>query len=332
MLGIDGGNSKVDIALADARGHFLGAIRGLTVSHQAVGLDLGMARLSELATQLMRDVGRAASRPGIVVATLAGADYPEDVRLLERAITRLELGREVVVLNDTFGALRAGATADWGVGLVCGQGINAAAIAPNGRQARFPGIGDLSGDWGGGGGIAMAALHAAVRGTDGRGPRTSLERAVPHFFGVRTPAALTRAFYFGRIPEARISSLAPIVFEQAAAGDEVARAIIDRLADELATMATALIRRLHLTRLDVEVVLAGGVFRTRDEPFYERLHEMVWGAAPRARFVHLDWPPVTGAVLLALDELARRGARPPVSAHEAESLRQALCDWDRNAR
>ena len=330
VLGIDGGNSKVDLALADVRGHLLRAIRGRTVSHQAVGLDAGMTRLGELATQMMREAGGATSRPGIVVATLAGADYPEDVRLLERAITRLELGREVVVLNDTFGALRAGASSGWGVGLVCGQGINAAAIAPDGRQARFPGIGDISGDWGGGGGIAMAALQAAVRGSDGRGPRTSLEQAAPHYFGVSTPAAMTRAFYFGRIPEARISSLAPIVFEQATTGDEVARGIIDRLADELAAMANALIRRLHLTRLEVEVVLAGGVFRTRDEPFYERLHQRVWGAAPRARFVHLDWPPVTGAVLLALDELARRGARPPVSADESESLRQALRDWDRD--
>ena len=89
--------------------------------------------------------------------------------------------------------------AGWGVGLVCGQGINAGAIAPNGRQARFPGVGDIAGDWGGGGGIGMAALQAAVRGDDGRGPRTSLESSVPAFFGVQTPAAMTRAFYFGRI-------------------------------------------------------------------------------------------------------------------------------------
>ena len=329
VLGIDGGNSKVDVALADARGRLLGALRGPTVSHQAVGMAAGMARLGELAARLINEVGGAPT-PDVVVATLAGADYSEDVRLLEQAIARLELGRDVVVLNDTFGALRAGASAGWGVGLVCGQGINAAAVAPNGRQARFPGIGDVAGDWGGGGGIAMAAVQAAVRGSDGRGPHTSLELAAPRFFGVRTPAAMTRAFYFGRIPESRISSLAPIVFEQAATGDEVARAIIDRLADELAAMANALIRRLHMTRLEVEVVLAGGVFRTRDEQFYERLDHGVTGAAPRARLVHLDSPPVAGAVLFALDELARRGARPPVTSDESESLRRALAAWDRD--
>ena len=327
VLGIDGGNSKVDLALADARGELLGAVRGPTVSHQAIGLDAGMARLAELAARLRMDLG-SAPRPDIVVATLAGADYPEDMRMLELAIARLDIGPEVVVLNDTFGALRAGASAGWGVGLVCGQGINAGAIAPDGRQARFPGVGDVAGDWGGGGGISMAALKAAVRGSDGRGPRTELERAVPRFFGAKTPAALTRAFYFGRIPESRISSLAPIVFETAANGDEVARSIVDRLADELSLMAASLIRRLHMTRLEVEVVLAGGVFRTTDPDFYARLDEGIRRAAPRARMVKLDAPPVCGALLIGMDELARRGLTSAPDAALGERLRAALRAWD----
>ena len=327
VLGIDGGNSKVDVALADARGNLLGAVRGPSISHQAVGLDTGMARLAELATRLT-DQADVARHADLVVATVAGADYPEDVRMLERAFARLDLGGEVVVLNDTFGALRAGASAGWGVGLVCGQGINAGAIAPNGRQARFPGIGDVAGDWGGGGGISMAALQAAVRGSDGRGPRTELERAVPRFFGVKTPAQMTRAFYFGRIPEARISNLTPVVFATAAAGDRVARSIIDRLADELALMANALIRRLHMTRLEVEVVLAGGVFRNTDPDFYARLEHAIKQVAPHARIIKLDAPPVAGALLLALDELYRRGQTSPPDAQLSVSLRGALRAWD----
>ena len=327
VLGIDGGNSKVDLAVADARGRLLGAVRGATVSHQAVGLDAGMARLAELAARLHAEPGEL-PKADIVVATLAGADYPEDVRKLEKSIARLNLGRDVVVLNDTFGALRAGASAGWGVGLVCGQGINAGAISPDGRQARFPGVGDVAGDWGGGGGISMAALHAAVRGTDGRGPRTELERAVPSFFGVKTPAAMTRGFYFGSIQESLINTLAPLVFEVAAAGDEVARSIIDRLADELSAMAGSLIRRLHMTQLEVEVVLAGGVFRATDPIFYARLEDGIRRAAPRARTIKLDAPPVCGAILLGIDELARRGLTPAPNADLAEKLRAALRTWD----
>ena len=161
-------------------------------------------------------------------------------------------------------------------------------------------------------GVVVAESHeprfrAAVRGDDGRGPHTAFEKEVPLFYGVETPAALTREFYFERIPESRVSPLAPTVFRVAADGDAVAREIIDRLADELATMAAVLIRRLNMQDLDVEVVLAGGVFRTDDAAFYARLEEGITRVAPRARTIKLNAPPVAGAVLLALDELARRG-------------------------
>jgi N-acetylglucosamine kinase-like BadF-type ATPase len=329
ILGIDGGNSKVDLALTDGAGELLGAERGPTISHQAVGIDAGMTRLRELAHKLVADgIGDRSLPADLCVASLAGADYPEDVRLLRAGIGALKIAREVIVVNDTFGALRAGTTSGWGVGLVCGQGINAGAIAPDGRQARFPGVGDIAGDWGGGGGISMAALQAAVRGSDGRGPRTSLEKSVPAFFGVRTPAAMTRAFYLERIPHHEIPRLAPLVFSEAEAGDAVAGSIIDRLADELAAMAAALIRKLHMARLEVEVVLAGGVFRTGDVGFYARLDEGIKRVAPRARTVRLGAPPVAGALLLAMDELARRGMVAPPDQRTSERIRVALRTWD----
>jgi N-acetylglucosamine kinase-like BadF-type ATPase len=329
VLGIDGGNSKVDLCLADSSGTVLAAVRGPSVSHQAVGLETGMERLAKLAAQI-ETAAHPGALPELIVATVAGADYPEDVRLLERAIGALRLGRDLTVLNDTFGALRAGSSEGWGVGLVCGQGINAGAISPSGKRDRFPGVGEYAGDWGGGGGIGREAINAAVRGSDGRAPRTSLERSVPQFFGVKSPAAMTRAFYFERIPESRVNDLAPLVFAEAAAGDAAARAIIDRLADELAAMAGSLIRRLHMTRLEVEVVLAGGVFRNTDASFYARLEAGITRVAPRAITIKLDAPPVAGAVLLALDELSRRGLAPPPARATADRVRGQLRAWDRD--
>jgi N-acetylglucosamine kinase-like BadF-type ATPase len=286
-----------------------------------------MARLSALAGELF-SAASSSDRPDLVVATVAGADYPEDVRLLERAIASLSLGGDLIVLNDTYGALRAGSSAGWGVGLVCGQGINAGAISPDGKRDRFPGVGEYAGDWGGGGGIGREAISAAVRGSDGRGPRTALERSVPRFFGVKSPAQMTRDFYFERIAESRVNDLAPLVFAEAAAGDAVARSIIDRLADELVAMSGSLIRRLHMTQLDVEVVLAGGVFRNNDPAFYARLEAGISGVAAHAHTIKLDAPPVAGAVLLALDELSRRGRTEPPSSAAADRLRGALRKWD----
>jgi N-acetylglucosamine kinase-like BadF-type ATPase len=327
VLAVDGGNSKADLALVAADGTLLAAVRGPTISHQAVGLERGMANLVALAAEARSAASLDAAAPLATdgVFSLAGADFPEDVRLLRRAIEGTGLAGSTTVLNDTFGALRAGTHRPWGVALICGQGINAAAVAPNGRSARFDGVGEYSGDWGGGGGVGEAAIAAAVRGRDGRGPRTALERLVPAHFGVPSPPALTKAMYLQRIELRRASELAPLVFRAAAEGDAVARSIVDRLADELGGMARALIRRLRMGRLDPEVVLAGGVFRTKDRPFYERLERTIQDAAPAARLVRLAAPPVLGAALLGLDRLAPGGAVSP--AMDAR-LRTALEGWD----
>ena len=185
--------------------------------------------------------------------------------------------------------------------MICGAGVNCAGIAPDGRTASFPALGDISGDWGGGSGIGMAALQAAVRARDGRGPRTALERTVPAFFGVRRPLDVTLALHRGSLAHEALRGLAPAVFETAAQGDRVARGILDRLGDELAVMATAIIRRLHLVRLDPDVVLAGGLFAAGDVLLVERITAGIRAVAPRASVRALDRPPVLGALLLALD-------------------------------
>lgn len=326
VLAVDGGNSKTDVALVGPDGRLLAAVRGPTSSHQAVGLENGMDRLAELVADAASRAGLTAEGPVADIGSycLAGVDLPSDDRLLGRALAARGFATRDLVFNDTFGALRAGTDRPWGLVLVCGQGVNAAAIAPNGRMARFAGLGDISGDWGGGGGVGQAGLAAAVRGEDGRGAHTLLERSVPTHFGLARPGSLVAALYHHRVPYRRISELSRIVFEAAGTGDAVARGIIDRLADELATMATALIRRLKLGRLDVEVVLAGGVFRADHEPFLERLAARIQAVAPRARLVRPSLPPVAGAALLGLDRLIAEGAIP---AAAAATTREGFAAW-----
>jgi N-acetylglucosamine kinase-like BadF-type ATPase len=234
---------------------------------------------------------------------VAGADFPSDVRTLERAIGALGLADRSVVRNDAFAALRAGTDSGWGVVVVCGAGVNAVGRGPSGATARLAGIGDLSGDWGGGYGLGVAALGAAVRARDGRGPRTILADRVPRHFGLTRPADVARRLYEARVDARRLEDVAPIVFGAAGDGDAVARQIVDRLADELAVMAIAIARRLHVTRRDVEIVLTGGVFNAEDPEFYGRLTDRVAAALPRARLRRLTAPPVFGSALLGLDML-----------------------------
>lgn len=307
VLAIDVGNSKTDVALVAADGVVRAAMRGPTTSHQALGLEAGMDGLERLVTAAARAAGLdPAARPmaDLLAYCGAGVDFPSDERMLARTLARRRLATTDLVLNDAFAALRAGTQRAWGIVVICGAGVNCAGLAPDGRTVRFPAVGSISGDWGGGGTVGHEALTAALRGRDRRGPRTSLERLVPAVFGLRRPIDLTRAIYLGRIDEERLRELAPVVFAAAGDGDQVARSIVDRLADEVAIMACAAIRRLHLTRSDPDVVLAGGIFRAEDEAFYRRIQERVAAVARRAPIRRLTAPPVVGSALIGLDRLA----------------------------
>ncbi len=325
VLAVDGGNSKTDVAIVADDGRLLAAVRGPTTSHQAVPLQVGMARLAGLVAEVRQAAGLdALSGPVDVGAwALAGADTPRDVRDLGAALASAGFARRDLVRNDPDAALRAGTDRGWGVIVICGAGVAAAGLAPDGRHARLAALGSISGDWGGGNDVGWEGLAAAIRARDGRGRPTTLATLVPAHFGVRTPAALTAAFYTGRIGEDRIGELSPVVFAAAEAGDAVARGIVDRLADEVVAMAGAMIRRLRLGRLDPDVVLGGGVFRTQEAGFHERIRDGVAVVAPRAQVVSLTAPPVAGAALLGLDALGVSGV--------GGSVRAALSAWDREA-
>lgn len=326
VLAVDGGNSKTDVALVAEDGRLLAARRGPTTSHQAVGLERGMERLAGLIGEVMT-AGGVVERPAIGVYALAGADRRADVRVLTTALEARGFAATDLVRNDTLAALRAGTDRGWGVVVICGAGVNAAGVAPDGRTARLAALGEISGDWGGGNDVGWAGLAAAVRARDGRGARTRLASDVPAHFGVRWPEAVTAGMYTGRIAQGRIGELSPVVFAAADAGDAVAHGIVDRLADEIVAMAGAMVRRLRLARRDPDVVLGGGVFRTDQAGFWERLASGVGAIAPEARLVRLTAPPVAGAALLALDQL-----KPDLDAADREGLgagvRAGVGAWD----
>lgn len=307
VLAVDGGNSKSELALVSRGGELLALERGPTISHQQVPIEVAMSRLAALAQHAAHGAGvRLPADLGSFV--LAGADFATDVALLRRAIGETGVGAGVRVRNDAFGALRAGARRGWGIVVICGSGVNAAGIGPDGRTERFAAIDDLSGDFGGGYGIGVEALRLAVRARDGRGARTALATIVPDHFDLVRPIDVTRAVYEGRIPRRRLEELAPAVFDAAGSGDQVSRELLDRVADELALMASAIGRRLRVIRREVEVVLVGGVFRTTDRGFHERLGDGIRRSLPLATIERLAAPPVLGAALLGLDDLGvRRG-------------------------
>ena len=309
ILAVDGGNSKTDLALVAPDGRLLAALRGPDDVTPADRVRAG-DRADGGSCRRPAETGRTRRRcaPARIGAFgLAGADTPGDTRRLADALVARGLASDGFVINDAFMPIRAGSDRGWGVALICGQGVNAAGIAPDGTTARLAALGDISGDWGGGHDIGTAGLGAAVRARDGRGPRTMLETLVPAHFGVTRPIDVTRRIEAGVLEHRRLAELSPVVFTAAASGDAVARSILDKQADELVAMAGAMIRRLHLTRLDPTVVLAGGVFESRDAAFDARVADGIRAVAPAATVGRSGSLPVLGAALLGVGPVDRYG-------------------------
>ncbi|GII51830.1 N-acetylglucosamine kinase [Planotetraspora thailandica] len=304
ILAVDGGNSKTDVALVREDGTVLATGRGPAFMPQSAGVAAAIDVIGDTVRQALPEAGTPYADH--IAAYVAGADLPiEEDRLRDELLAR-GYGRDVVVSNDTFALLRAGASSSWGVAVVCGAGINAVGVSPAGEVARFPALGRISGDWGGGYGLGEEALWHAARAEDGRGPATALTNVVRDCFGTATVEEAIVALHFGEQPVARLHELvAPLL--AAAYHDAIARSLVERLAEEIAVLGVVPMRRLGLLGGPCEVVLGGGVLTAGDDQLMSLIERRYAAAAPHARLIVTALPPIVGAALLGLDRL---GAPP----------------------
>src|SRR5581483_5496021 len=179
---------------------------------------------------------------------------------------------------------------------------------PDGRHARFPALGAITGDWGGGYDLGEAALYSAVRSEDGRGPRARLERSVAEHFALPSPSEVAHEIHRGRIAHRQLVELAPLVFAEAA-DDAVAAAVV--------AFVRVAAKRLGLEAAEPEVVLGGGLLQGADAALVAEIARGVHETVPGATVKPTSAPAILGSGLYALDEL---GAAPAAK----ERLRSEL--------
>ncbi|WP_435604692.1 N-acetylglucosamine kinase [Streptomyces sp. bgisy130] len=328
-LAIDAGNSKTDVALVTTDGSILATARGGGFQPPVVGAERAVDMLAPLVASVLAEAGmvgaagavgvaRVAGSGGVVGAAgpvdhlsafLANADLPVEEARLTAEIARRGWAGTVTVRNDTFALLRAGLPDDGepvGVAVVCGAGINCVGLGRDGATARFPAIGRISGDWGGGAQLADEALWCAARAEDGRGAPTELARALPAHFGLTTMRELIEALHLHEIPGHRRHELPPVLFAVATAGDRIARTLVTRQAEEIALLARVALDRLGLLDEPTPVILGGGILTARHPLLHNHLTQLLTQHAPQAIPQVVTAPPVLGA---ALDTLDRAGAQ-----------------------
>jgi N-acetylglucosamine kinase-like BadF-type ATPase len=226
--------------------------------------------------------------------------------VLRAILNRIGFRRGVVVTNDAQIAFVAGSRERVGLALVCGTGSIAWGRNRSGEIARAGGWGWHVGDEGSGFWIGERAIRQVLRAVDGRGPATSLEKALIEHFEIQRPEQILHAIYDRDYPRPLVARFAAQVERAALDGDAVAQRILLDAADELALAARSVRDRLRLEEGAYDVVLSGGTFAAVPTLVEEVTRRV---KMPRAAVFPLREEPALGAVRLALEELKASGPR-----------------------
>jgi N-acetylglucosamine kinase-like BadF-type ATPase len=298
VLGVDGGGSKTHALVADERGEVLGFASSGRSNWEDTGLEAAGAALAEA---IGGALAAAQVPPGALAASafgLAGLDWDPDRPMLGALLDPLGLAGPRRLENDSFIALRAGASRPFGVVVIAGTGHVAAGRDPAGRTVRTLGLGPMYGDFGSATDVAEEAVRAMADAYTGRGPATSLSRLLPPLAGCASAEQLLQRLSRGLVP---LPEAAPLVLQEAEAGDPACRQIVLHAGASLGESAAVVARRLGLGGQRFEMVMAGGLFRSRNRLLEGTLVDTMARQAPQAVPVHLTCRPVVGAALDALD-------------------------------
>ncbi len=317
VLCVDGGGTKTLALVVQEDGAIVGCGAGGPLAfvwsggevvrrsaHQAVRAALADARLEPA------EIHRA-------LVLLGGGNTDEARQAVSAALD----GQEPDVVGELVAADAIGEALGLDVLVLAGTGTIASRRLPDGGRAYCNGLGVLLGDEGSGFSLGWEAIRATMRALDGRAPATLLATAVcRHLLGHADPIPDSgidgshRRDLAGRIrlatlesSRAKVAELAPAVSAAAAAGDAVARGILEAAGRELALNAESLLRGWSEAR-PPRVGGLGGVFRA-GPPLTHAFRDGVARSAPGAEARILEVDLVAGAVLLVLE------GRPDAQKH-----------------
>jgi N-acetylglucosamine kinase-like BadF-type ATPase len=318
VVGVDGGGTKTAVVAVSLAGEVVAWSVGSPSNYHGLGAKQAMENIIEALSPVVEKTFRKGGEIVAVAYGLSALDRKKDKVVLEDVTDEIAkhfcieaMEAQKVLVNDTFLILRAGTRDGVGVAVVSGTGANTVGKNRAGKEFRVGGLASELGDSGGAIDIAVAALSAARRGKDGRGKKTLLEERIVKALGIDEIEDIVD-FMIGQ-ERAGFGVFAglitPVVFEVAEARDEVATDILVRMARELGLCGRLVSRALFAPSENFPLVMGGSTLTKPSNPiFRDTLVEDVRSEFPLVKPVVLECPPVSGAVLLAVDILREQKA------------------------
>jgi len=298
VLGIDGGGTHTSACLISTSGEFVAQMEGSPLRYARVRERVadGIVRLTD------RILLRAKVPKKSLLATavcLTGVGRESDRKIVLRALRRKKLAPKIIVDSDAMAGLTGALGFAPGIVVIAGTGSIAFARDQRGQIHRVGGWGYLIGDEGSGFTIAREGLNAALQDFDGRGPKTQLRQLFEEKFRVDSIDEIIPQIQLPKPDRGSIASLAPLVFEAARKGDEVASEIIQRAGFELGRLIAAQLCPLQDVSSPIAVSFLGNLFQQK-EMLMTGVLKALAGEMQKTKIVEPRFPSVVGAALMAL--------------------------------
>lgn len=288
FLGIDGGATKTDFALADADGNLLKRITLGSCNPVDLGFDEATRVLHEGIRLVATDIP---FRKIAMFAGISGGASGDNQQKLSAFFSHFRFARYRNG-SDAETIVAAGLQGEDGIAVIMGTG-SVAFAQKDGVKHRIGGLGYLFDNGGNGYSLGRDAIHAAISAEDGSGEETLLCEAVKQ--KIKTKTALSALAEFYRLGKRGIAEYAPLVVEAAKKGDRVAKEILSRNMKEIALLIKT--GRKIIGTKTVKAVFVGGLTEEA-EILFPMIREHLESEEDYTLTVHRD-ALVLGAVALA---------------------------------
>jgi N-acetylglucosamine kinase-like BadF-type ATPase len=254
-IGIDAGGTKTLGVLVDAGGREIARARGPGANPWSAGRDAARRALATVVEPLLvgSSVRALCLGSGGIGRDGGDAAAEEDVRAL------LPADVAVAVCIDAVAALGVIAGARPAMVVIAGTGSLVYGDRGDASPVRLGGYGALIGDLGSGAALGLAALRHTARALDRDAPRGAMSDAIAARLGLRRSNEILEKIGWPAFDVALVASLAPLVAQAAALGDDAADRIIASEAEDLAADARY-VATLVRTDAPLAALFVGSIF------------------------------------------------------------------------
>lgn len=295
-MGIDGGGSNLRVVVATQDLRVVGESHAGTINPSVIGHETAAGLIRQ---HMQAAIENAHLQPADIRAVcigVAGASADHSADWLCEVVGSITPNAKIRPSADQEIALVGAHDKREGILILAGTGSIAYGVNPAGQVAVVGGWGYLLGDEGSGYWLGLSALKAISQASERRAAKTTLTESVLHELNLEKPRDLIRWLY-AEPRNAAIAQLAPVVIEQADVGDAVSSDLVADAVQHLVGHITALRETLNFP--DAPIAFAGGLLTHPNVLSLGLCRHLQLPAIPVPRY-----PPVIGAVLLALDMLA----------------------------